>query len=376
MTMTRTNLISQVSAPATKTVIDGYDTAGYFSDAATEYQAVRNGVAISDQGHYSRFRISGSDALDYLNNLNLPDLARLPIGRAMTSLLLDDEGGVVCDVYILSFGSSYMVLAEGKNSEAVEQYLNSNVGDYDVQLHDASEEVGLVGLDGPFAWELLKDLLGVKILGLRYLEMLENQKIGSTNVHIVRAGKTGEYGYLFLTSADQTASLWNTLTTAGSKYNIQPIGAHTLDLCRLENRFPNVRLEGSYIDNPFELNCRVLFDHEKDDHKGRQALEAVMEAGQKRRLIGFKVNDSKHVPAAGDAVVIDGQTIGVVANSQFSLGLDAPIGLAIIDAEFAYVGIAYSVNSDGQTVDIVTVSAPFISNRSMTIRPQEDSYFN
>ncbi len=39
-------------------------------------------------------------------------------------------------------------------------------------------DIGLIGLDGPFSWELLKDLIGVKILGLRFLEMLENQKFG------------------------------------------------------------------------------------------------------------------------------------------------------------------------------------------------------
>ncbi|MCC6510790.1 MAG: aminomethyl transferase family protein, partial [Pirellulaceae bacterium] len=318
----------------------------------------------------------GSSALDYLNNLNLPDVARLPIGRAMTSFLLGDNGEVVCEAYVIALGDAYMLLTEGCSVETVQAYLQANTSDYSVTIENVTSEIGLIGLDGPFTWELLKDIIGVKILGLRYLEMLENQKLGNASAHIIRAGKTGEFGYLLMVSADQVADCWNGLLTAGAKYHIQPIGAATLDLCRLENRFPNMRLEGTQVANPLELNCRVMFDREKDNHKGREAIEALLGTGPTRRLIGFCVEGSTRVPNVGDKVLVDDQVIGEVANAQFSHGLEQPIGLALMNTEFAFVGIAYKIQSGDETLHATTVSAPFISNRSMTIRPQEDSYFN
>ncbi len=369
-------LLEQFGEHFTTTSVHGYTTALAFTDAKTEYDRLRNGIGISDQGHYAKFRISGADALDYLNNLNLPDVARLPIGRAMTSFLLGDNGEIVCECYVIAVGDGYMVFTEGTNVDSAYEYLKSNTGDYAVNIENITSEVGLIGLDGPFAWELLKELLGVRILGLRYLEMLENQKLGSVSAHIIRAGKTGEFGYLLIVGAAQAAECWNTLMTAGAKFHIQPVGTATLDLCRLENRFPNMRLEGSKIANPIELNCRVMFDHEKDDHKGRAALASIMEEGPTRRLVGFRVDGSSRVPTVGDKVTVEGHEIGEVANALYSHGLNQPIGLALVSVDLGYVGLDYEIKSGDETLSATTVSAPFVSNRSMDIRPQEDSYFN
>lgn len=369
-------LLEQFGEQYTTTSVDGYTTALAFTNAKTEYDRLRQGVGISDQGHYAKFRISGSGALDYLNNLNLPDVARLPIGRAMTSLLLGDNGEIVCECYVIAVGDGYMLFTEGTNVDTAYDYLKANVSDHAVSIENITSEVGLIGLDGPFSWELLKEMIGVRILGLRYLEMLENQKIGNSSAHIIRAGKTGEFGYLLIVGAAQVGECWNTLMTAGAKFHIQPVGTATLDLCRLENRFPNMRLEGAKVANPIELNCRVMFDHEKDDHKGRAALENVMEKGPARRLIGFRVASSSKVPNVGDKVVVGGQEIGEVANALFSHGLEQPIGLALVSVDLAYVGLDYEIKSGEETLAASTVSAPFVSNRSMTIRPQEDSYFN
>lgn len=360
----------------TSTSVHGYKTALAFTDTKTEYDRLRQGVGISDQGHYAKFRITGADALDFLNNLNLPDVARLPIGRAMTSFLLGDDGQIVCECYIIALGDGYMLFTEGTNVDAAYDYLKSNAVDRAVAIENISSEVALIGLDGPFSWELLKELIGVRILGLRYLEILENQKLGSASAHIIRAGKTGEFGYLLIVSAAQAGECWNTLLTAGARFNIQPVGTATLDLCRLENRFPNMRLEGARVANPIELNCRVMFDREKEDHKGRAALENVMEAGPTRRLIGFRVSNSSRVPSVGDKIVIEGKEIGEVANAMFSHGLEQPIGLALVSVELAFVGLDYEIKAGDETLSANSVSAPFVSNRSMTIRPQEDSYFN
>ncbi len=197
----------------------------------------------------------------------------------MTSFLLGDNGEIVCECYVIAVGDGYMLFTEGTNVDTAHEYLKANVGSYAVSIENITSEVGLIGLDGPFSWELLKELIGVRILGLRYLEMLENQKIGNTSAHIIRAGKTGEFGYLLIVGAAQVGECWNTLMTAGAKFHIQPVGTATLDLCRLENRFPTCDWKVPMLPIQLKLNCRVMFDHEKDDHKGRAALENVMEEG-------------------------------------------------------------------------------------------------
>jgi glycine cleavage system T protein (aminomethyltransferase) len=125
-----------------------------------------------------------------------------------------------------------------------------------VTVTDLTQDVGLVELDGPFAWELLKDQVGVSILGARFLSMLEDQSVTETPMTIFRAGKTGEYGYLLKTAANNVRTLWERLLEAGKDYDTRPCGSAAVDLCKLENRVLHMSAEGRRADSVLELNCR------------------------------------------------------------------------------------------------------------------------
>lgn len=364
---------SRYPATTEACVIDGLNAPATFSTLEEEYKSIRDRSAISDQSHFSKFQITGSDAVDFLSFVNLPDIARLPIGKTASSFMLTETGGVFCECYIVSSGDSYLLLTEGRSKAEVTEYLEKHVAAYDAKIKDITNDYAFLELDGPYAWEVLKDLIGVKILGLRYLETLENQKIGSAVVEIIRAGKTGEFGYCLLVSKEQAVDCWDTLLKAGERYQMLPVGFEALDLCRLENRFPNLRSDCASVANPFEMNCRVMFDREKGDHLGREAIESLTATGPKKRIVGFAANDdSSAVAEIGSKLTIDGEVVGEVVNTGFSYMLGKSIGLALINNDLAYVGVDFMVGPSNRTV--TTVAAPFVYNKSLTIRPQEHSF--
>jgi hypothetical protein len=47
-----------------------------------------------------------------------------------------------------------------------------------------------------------------------------------------------------------------------------------------------------------------------------------------------------------------------------------------MDVESAFVGLDFEIESAGTRLGARTVSAPFILNKSLTIRVQEHSYFD
>lgn len=340
------------------------------SDFDAEYKAIRNGIALSDQSHYGKFRLSGAGALDLLNRTNLPDIARLAIGKAMTSLLLNEDGTVLADVYIISIGDGYLLLSEGAAPSEVASHLQAN-NEFGAEIEDLTEAYSLIGVDGPYSWELLKELFGVRVLGMRYLEFIESQPFQDATVHVIRAGKTGEFGYLMIVESEHADVCWKGLLESGSPFDITAVGMDTLDVCRMENRFLNLHKEGTLATSPLELNCRVLVDHEKEDYLGRDSIEAMCESGAKKRVVGMRIEGGKDaVPAIGSEVKVDGDVIGALANVGYSPSLDSIIGLACLDGEYAYAGMDYTVAD----ANAKTVSAPFIFNKSLTVRPQEDSY--
>jgi aminomethyltransferase len=332
-----------------------------------EYERLRLGAGLTDLSSYQVFEISGAAATDSLNRVTLADMTRLPIGRALCTYMLKEDATLLADVLIWNQGGRFVVFAETNQGESLLPWIAEHAGS--AAARDLGPEICLLGVDGPFAWEVLKELTGVRILGLRYQETMADQKMGDLTVDIIRAGKTGEFGYILKCRAQDGAALRAKLMEAGQPFHLAPCGTGVVDLCKLENRFTNVFKEGAAAKNVLELNCRVQVSTDKGDYVGREAVEKCMEEGISRRLIGVKIEGEK-LPAEGSAVSYKGEHIGELVSADYSWTLNAPIGLALMSSDYAYVGCQYEV--DGSTLK--TVSAPFVFNKSIQIRPQEDSF--
>jgi glycine cleavage system aminomethyltransferase T len=103
-----------------------------------------------------------------------------------------------------------------------------------------------------------------------------------------------------------------------------------------------------------------------------------MQTGVARRIIGVNFDeslDSEKTVRNGAEIVLGGRCVGRLVNAGYSYALKRWIGLALIEDEFACVGVRYSVQTERSLTAIESVSAPFLFNKSMTIRPQEDSFF-
>jgi glycine cleavage system aminomethyltransferase T len=352
---------------------DGCEVAKAFSGAEVEYEAVRHSVAISDSSHYGKFRVSGSEALECVNKTVMADISRLAIGRATWTFALRDDGSILCDVYVACMGDEYIVLSEGAVPADVLPVLEEAATEYSARVDDMTASSVLIGLDGPYCWELLKEIVGVRILGLRYLECLEDVGIGESSVFLIRAGKSGEFGYMLVVSADEAAAVWRHVLNRGQAFGAQAVGYETLDLCRLENRFINIHREAAAAKNPMELNCRVMLDREKESYNGSEAVDEALRQPLENRIIGMTIN-AGITPELGAEVKLGSEACGRVVNAGFSPTLGKPIALVLMAADKAYVGLDFDVQLPSGSAGAKTVSAPFIRNASMTVRPQEDSY--
>jgi aminomethyltransferase len=342
-----------------------------------EYRHLRNGVGLSNWQHLSKIEITGADALDIVNRLVLSDASRIPIGRLTSTYLLNSNGTVFADAYVCNQGDRYLLISEGPTPVEVFQHVQnhgnlSHPGD----AVDVTDQKALFGVDGPFSWELLKQLVGVKILGLRYLETMPGQTIAGAPVEVLRAGKTGEFGYLLLCPAAASDAVWQALQAAGTAFGAAECGFEAINLCRLENRFVNLVSEASKAANVLELNCRIMIVRDKDDYTGKEAVEGALANGIQRRLIGLCLDQQGETAIEpGAAVEYQGNKIGQVATSGYSFVLGRQIAVALLDTAYAYVGLAYQIQTANGLQTAQTVSAPFVFNNSLKIRPQEDSFF-
>jgi aminomethyltransferase len=368
------------SLPANCGERDACVTAAVYSTVEAEYRCVRERVGLQDLSYYGKIAVSGDEAMDLVNHLILADLARLPINQVQASFMLDEHAKPVCDLLIANMGSHYLLLSEGMAPSEVAARLSAAQEKFPgAIITNRSDSLGLLSVDGPYSWELLKVFLGLGVIGTRYREVVGDQMIGGVETTLVRAGKTGEYGYLLICDSGQTIALWEALKKAGEKFELLPIGYRAVDICKVENRVYSQHAEGAAVENVLELNTRTMFGRDKDDFVGRPVLEEVMQCGLARRIVGVSFSESLDVEpdeiAPGAHLSSGGAPIGSLVNAAYSYALKRWIGLALIKEEYACVGVDYGVATKRGIALASTVSAPFLFNKSMSIRPQEDSYF-
>lgn len=345
-----------------------------------EYARIRSGVALADRGCTGKFQIAGRGALEAVNRLVVSDVSRLPLKKLLATFMLREDASILCEAYVANLGGTYLVLTEGSQPDRVASVIEEVCQSVrDAEVADITAKRTLLSLDGPYSWELLKEMVGTSILGARYLDVITDQHIGDIPLVIYRAGATGEFGYWLDVAADAAPELWQKLLAAGMPFDLIPYGYEAGDLCRLENRFINMQCEGATARSILEVNCRTMVSLEKGDYVGRAAIEKTLERGPLRRLIGFAMpqgNDRVALPGVGDAVTRLGTVVGQIASARFSPTLKRGIAVAFLDTEYAYVGLDFEIGSTAGPQLGRTVSAPFVLNRSLGVRFQEHSYLD
>lgn len=76
----------------------GWDMPVQYAGVMTEHHRVRQDAAIFDVSHMGEFRVTGPDALAFLQYATTNDVSKLRVGRAQYNLLPNERGGLVDDI--------------------------------------------------------------------------------------------------------------------------------------------------------------------------------------------------------------------------------------------------------------------------------------
>jgi glycine cleavage system aminomethyltransferase T len=325
--------------------------------------AIRHSVAISRPDHITVVRVSGGEAFAALDWL-VPRELFLRDGQIFQSLLLKEDATPLADLMVCREDESYLLIAEGIPGTHLVAHLQGQVpSGAEIEIQCLDETHGLITLDGPFAWELLADVLGPDVIGLPYLGFF---LLGDTCCF--RSGKTGEYGYLLLGLREQIPELWGQLRDRGTKLDVAETNLEALDQCALENFFFNIRREGSLALTPLELQLQWRISYQKEFF-GVAALRARRAQGISARLTSLV---SKGPLNMEDAVFLGDRLVGKIVNAGYSDTRKDWAALGLIDMPWAHPGLHVQAGS-GQA-SALTVATPVINNRSLYIHPQRHSY--
>lgn len=331
-----------------------------------EYRHVRYAAAISRMDHVRVVRVEGEDAMEAVDAICSGDLW-VRDGRMRQTLIVDEGGAPIADVYVCPDDESCIVMFEGLQTSALSDAMGrcADPG-LEAELVELSGDYRLISVNGPYAWEVMSKWLTPDIIGLPYLSFYHFD--GGT---CFRAGKTGEYGYDLLIPGESANETWDELSTLVDAIGGGEASLETLDLCALENGFFSVRHGPVSGLTPLELQLQWRVSARKP-FPGFEALAARRASGIKRRLTCFvargRVNAEDEI-REGDAAV------GTVYSAAFSPGLGGFVGTALLNIEVAHPGIdSFVAQGKEESQPIRTVSSPLVFNRSLLVDPHRHTH--
>ena len=255
----------------------------YQYSVVTEYYAIRNAVSLLDTSPLFKYKISGRESETLLKHLMARDIGKCNLGQAQYTVWCDEKGFVLQDGVIIRVEENEYWLTAAEPSLRYIRNVVRKLKLTDVQVNDISTDYGILALQGPHAFNVLRQLTD-DATDLKYFESTKTTIEGHP-VLISRTGYTGDLGYEFWIPKEHAVAIWNALMRSGEDYNITPIGTTALKMARVEAGLLLMDVDFSssrysWVDaqreTPIELGWNWMFRGlVKDDRDfiGRAAIE-------------------------------------------------------------------------------------------------------
>ena len=338
----RTPLYSRhVSLGARMVPFAGYEMPVQYAGVIEEHRAVRGDAGAFDVSHMGEIHVDGPSAHAFLQSMLSNDLDRVVDGGAQYTLLTNERGGIVDDLIVYRLGhGQYLVVVNASNRHAVYEWLKDREP-RGSEVRDASDEYGLVAVQGPRSLERLglADAPGfTHAMG----------ELDGIEVMISRTGYTGETGVELCCAEDDAEALWDAVLARG----VAPCGLGARDTLRLEVCYPlhgnDITTETDAISAGLGWACAL-----ETEFTGVETLRRIKAEGPSRKLVPF-VMEERGIPRQGMPI----QGGGEVTSGTHSPMLDRGIGMGYVASESAVVDSSLVVDIRGKQRKARVVKKP------------------
>lgn len=340
---------------ATFTSLGGREVVADYGRPDRTHLAVRRGVGVTEAA-VDVIVVEGADRRAYVDNV-VTNRVPAADGEGSYAFLLDPQGRIRADLYVLSAADRVLVFAPPGTADGILDGWEAFI--QDVTFTDATESFAVFGVHGSTATQKVASVLtNASPPGDRLA--FDRGSIADAGVTVVRDdGVLGEPGYLVACADDDGVRVLDALVNHGM--NAVPFGRRVWAAAALEAGSPlfTSELEGRI---PNETGVRVALDFEKGCYPGQEVVARVENRGRpSSRLVGLRCESP---PADGAEVRAGDDVVGEVTRVAHSPVLDAAIAFAYVDSDLD--ADAVTVGPGG--VEAEVVSLPFVDGGERSAR--------
>ncbi|WP_068298385.1 FAD-dependent oxidoreductase [Pararhodobacter sp. CCB-MM2] len=305
-----------------------------------ECEAVRDAAGILDLPGFSRFRLSGPGAADWLSRQitgKVPSIGRMGLGY-----FTDDAGRIVTEMSLARMAEDEILLITAATAELHDhEWLRTHL-DPGLSLTNETDDWDTQILTGPAAREILRAAGAELDLTKGWLSH-QTGRLAGREVWFARVSFAGELGWELHSRIADTTAVWDAVMAAGAPLGLRPFGMFALDALRIEKGYRAWKGDLSTDYSVLQAGLARFVDLSKPDFRGRDAL---LREQQDPRPTSFAVLrlDSPEVDATYMANLWhDGRIVGEITSSAWGHRVQACLGLGMLETALNQPGTALEV---------------------------------
>ena len=339
-----------------KPAVHGLGRPDWLAWVIAEQRATRETVALYDQTSFSKLLLQGRDALALLQRLCANEID-VPVDKMVYTALLNERGGFESDLTIIRLAPERFLIVTGSAQATRDMdWISRHIAPADhAHLTDVSALYSVLSVMGPKARELLSrvspDDLSAEALKFSHTREID---VGFARVRAARMSYVGGPGFELYVPVEMTRHVYLALLEAGTDLGLRNAGYYALDALRIEAGRRAWGAELGPDETPFEAGLGYAVKLDKAaDFIGKATLLNAQALPLRKKLVTVVFDSDQAYAWGGEALLIDGATVGELASVGWSPKANACVALAYVRgdaAQRAHAGTRVEVDLWGEPV--------------------------
>jgi dimethylglycine dehydrogenase len=308
-----------------------------------ECEAVRDACGILDLPGFSRFRLTGVGAADWLDR---QITGRLPkAGRVGLGYFADAAGRIVTEMSLARLGPDDFWLITAATAEAHDaEWLRRDLP-AELTLQNETNDWATQIVTGPAARKILAGVATAD-LTLPWLSWQDGTIAGAA-VRLLRVSFAGELGWEVHSHVSDTPAVWDAIIAAGQGHGLRPFGMFALNSLRIEKGYRAWKGDLSTDYTVLQGGLERFVDWSKPEFRGRAALMVERQAGVTKRFVTLRVAAGDCDPPYMASLWHEGAVVGETTSGYFGHRVGACLALGMLRADLAVPGTVVEVEIFG-----------------------------
>lgn len=305
-----------------------FDRPDWFENVAAEVKAAHEAAAIFDASPFGKIDVTGPDAEAFLMQTCAGHMDRAP-GSVIYTAVLNNRGTFESDITAQRIADDHYRLFVGTNAIKRDlTWFTRAAEGFDVRLTDETERFAVLGLMGPQAARIAREL-GGDLDGIGYFKQAEATLAG-VPVRAARLSYVGEAGWEITCNASDAPTLYAAMTKAGAK----PAGLFAQTSMRIEKGFCAMGHELDSDVTPVQAGLDFA-TRKTGGFTGAEVLAEQRAAGVASHVISLALDDVDAVPLGHEPIYLDGRIVGQTSSCAFGYRIGKPVALGHVSEPVA-----------------------------------------